>query len=192
MPEEWVTVVRKIPRAMLPVLLQAEKAGADLLRFHGKLPLSMQSQVVEITEMIYSAALLSFTAEDSYQRLMLDTDRHERSEALEAMDRDQWRCLVCGHSGVNKQPGGQLHSHHIIPKGCHDARIRPADPHHRSNKATLCETHHEMITNPRSPAWHWRAIAPVLLRLIGNQELAAKVEATVLDPLLDLVADELR
>jgi hypothetical protein len=190
--QEWVTMIRKLPREMLPVVLGAEKAAADILRFCGKLPLSPASQAVELTEMVYAAALISFTSEDSYQRLMMDADRHERAEALEAMDRDGWRCLICHHSGMNKAPGGQLQSHHCVPRGVWDERVRPPDIHHRSNKATLCQSCHEKITNPRSPHWHWRNIAPSLLRTIGNPELAARVEATCSDPLLDLVADEIR
>ena len=188
---EWVTWSRRIPRSFLPVLLQSERLAMDHLRLHGRLPNSPAAAQIEVLEVIFATYLITASTDPSYQALMMETDHYERREALEAFDRDGWRCLICGHTGMNQSPGGRLESHHIVPRGCHDERVLPANLHHRSNKASLCDLHHESITNPRSPTFHWRRIAPVLYRMIGNEEQAARVEATLTDPITDLLEDTL-
>ena len=192
MDDGWVTIIRKIPRTLAPIVMQAEAAAAEALRRHGRLPMNPGAAMIECVEVVYATALIHLcTEENAYGQMFDESTPRERRERLEAFDRDKWVCLICGHSGINRQPGGDLEAHHIVPRSCFDERIRPADIHSRHNLATLCREHHAMITNPQEPRWHWRSIAPALLKVIGNHELAAKVAATATDPLLDLVADTL-
>jgi hypothetical protein len=86
-----------------------------------------------------------------------------------AQDRDGFRCVIpkCRRSNLNH---GNLESHHIIPRshGLEHQRLFNAHVDDPENLATLCSEHHGYVTNPPTPAWMWRNIAPRLYELIGQ------------------------
>lgn len=134
-------------------------------------------------ERIFAEALGDMRVE--YARRVLGTvgDSLERAEWYASLERDGFRCVLCHHTRSN---AGGVESHHIVPRSAETEAIvaalfgrKLAGIHSRTNRASLCTRCHQAITNPTSPAWHWRAIAPCLFRAIGEPVVAATFEGMI-------------
>eukprot|EP00918_Siedleckia_nematoides_P020117 GHVU01042885.1.p1 GENE.GHVU01042885.1~~GHVU01042885.1.p1 ORF type:complete len:175 (+),score=27.41 GHVU01042885.1:2-526(+) len=93
----------------------------------------------------------------------------ERVGKLTALQRDGFKSVISGHMRLNKPDA--IHCHHIVARSCHDSRIRPKNIHDPRNLITLTGEEHATIHREG-----WRKHAPELFRLIGQEEMAARVE----------------
>jgi 5-methylcytosine-specific restriction endonuclease McrA len=82
--------------------------------------------------------------------------------AMAALERDEYRCVLCSHTRIN---AGSVEVHHIMPRGYHGPG-RPDYIHDPDNLATLCSRCHNEITNPDAGN-HWSAFVTRLKNAIG-------------------------
>jgi len=99
----------------------------------------------------------------------LASGSEERAGKAKALFRDGFRCVISGHSHVNKPD--QIHVHHIVPKSFHGP-LRPRNVH--SPRNLVSREVHERIHEEG-----WRRWAPKLFRAIGEEKAARAVEKTM-------------
>jgi len=142
--EKWVTITRKVPEEVAKVIMLAETCAVEILKLTDMLATSIPARRVDVTELIYSEFLL--TNRRSYLdawKALSDEDSYIWTQKLAALERDDWRCRMCGHTRANKGPGA-LNAHHVIPKSYHGPE-RPTDIDNVSNLATLCAECHARV-----------------------------------------------
>ena len=109
------------------------------------------------------AEFLSST-EERWRHWMAKANEEQLNKYF-AKERDNFKCVRCGHTRLNR---GNLESHHIVPKGAkgdpmYEAMARVHGINSLSNLATLCtDCHHK---------WGhagWRRAATWLLAKIGT------------------------
>ena len=154
----------KIPEGLAKVLEEALYIEQRMLELDSNVPRSVQAHRLDALESILGNYLCE--ARPQYWVRLADIvgGAKARTERLLALERDGFRCVICGHSNVN---AGAVESHHIIPKSA-------LGRDQADNLASLCSDHHRQITNPTDERWHWRNVAPRLFELIGVSESDAQ------------------
>ena len=135
-----------------------------MLELDSNVPRSVQAHRLDALESILGNYLCEARPQYWFELHRITHESESRRQRLLALERDGFRCVICGHSNVN---AGAVESHHIIPKS---AFVRDQ----ADNLASLCSDHHRQITNPTDERWHWRNVAPKLFELIGVSEKDAR------------------
>ena len=101
-------------------------------------------------------------------------DRELAQNQLTVLQRDSFKCVLCGHSRSN-QAGG-LHVHHCVTRGQAHHWLEflrgIGGLHSARNLAVVCSDCHKAIHEATHPEWHWRRKAYDIWQAIGLLETA--------------------
>ena len=167
--ERWAYI--KVPEGIRKVFSEAMWLSDQLNQIECDLNPNQAARQLDAFERIFA----DFRGTNLWNWLQIIADRIGDDEYKKAVwfafERDSSRCVICARSHCNAV--GALEPHHIIPRS-HAVLAKKVcgELHTHRNIVCLCHEHHEMVTNPPDPTWHWRNIAPRFFELIGEPDLA--------------------
>jgi hypothetical protein len=134
------------------------------LRTEGLLPVSEKAMYLECWESLHANRIIEL--EPLHAQFLAEMNDDLTRNRWLSLERDNFRCLLCGSTGTNR---GGSRSHHIIPRSYKG--WRPIPLHDIRNLATLDERCHEAVTDPQAPHMHWRQVALRLWAKLGEKDL---------------------